>query len=116
MKKINVLFSKDNNHAVTDCNAASWYQTLLACSNEGGVQTAVMATGTMLNELRIGVRLKEIEPFEFQYEGQTIKCGEQGQLDSWPLGLFDELSSQMYVLMSGCTREEAAEKSAGRLR
>ncbi|HHZ69181.1 MAG TPA: hypothetical protein EYN67_01185 [Flavobacteriales bacterium] len=105
MKKINVIISNDNKYAVTDWNAREWYLSL----NDG--DTATVATGTMLNELRVGVRSEEIEQFSFEFKGQTINCGESGQLSDWPIGLFDHLMIQMYSLMKGIPYGEAKKQA-----
>jgi len=102
MKKIHVVISKDNKHAVSDWEARNWYQNLL---NSG--ETAYVASSIMLNELRVGVRLKEIEPFSFEYEGGTYSIGEDAKLSpDWPKGFMDHQAIQMLTIMTGKTREE----------
>lgn len=63
----------------------------------------------MLNELRVGVRLGEIEVFSFEFEGKVINAQPDGKLDDWPEGLFDHMAKQVYSLMTGRTREEVEE-------
>lgn len=101
MKKINVVISNDNKHAVTDWNARDWYLAL----KDG--DTAFVSTGIMLNELRVGVRSKEIEPFEFIFNDKAIKCGEKGQLDDWPIGFMDHQGIQIKALMKGISYDQS---------
>ncbi len=101
MKKINVVISNDNNHAVTDCNARDWYLSL----NDG--DTAFVSTGIMLNELRLGVRSKEVEPFEFTFDDNVIHCGDTGQLDDWPCGFMDHQAIQIKAMMKGISYDQS---------
>lgn len=103
MKKLNVIISKKSEHAISDWDVLDWYKEAL----NGDENTVYVATSNMFNELRVGVRLGEIEPFSFDYEGETINCSEDGRLDNWPNGFCDHLKIQMHSLMKGITREEA---------
>ncbi len=106
MKKINVIISSDNKHAVSDSNAHDWYKSLKDGDN------AYVATSIMFNELRIGVTRKEIAPFSFSFRGKILNVGENGELVSdtrcWPNGFFDEQSIQVRMLMNGKDREQVA--------
>ena len=108
MKKINVVISNDNKHAVTDWNARDWYLAL-----EDG-DTAFVATGLMLNELRLGVRSKEVEPFSFTFDDKTISCGENGQLDDWPCGFMDHQGIQIKALMKGISYDQSKHEMRNR--
>ena len=103
MKKLNVIISKKSEHAISDWDVLDWYKEAL----NGDKSTVYVATSIMFNELRVGVRLGEIEPFSFEYGGETINCLEDGRLDNWPKGFCDHLKIQMYSLMKGGSREEA---------
>lgn len=102
MQKLQVVITKDSQYALSDWAVEEWYQSLL---KQGGV--AYVATSVMLNELRIGVRLGEIEPFSFEFGGETVYCLPNGELDKWPNGLGDHVIIQMDVLMTGVSREQA---------
>lgn len=101
MKKLKVVISSDNKHAVTDFNARSWYLSL----NDN--DTAFVATLTMLNELRLGVRNKEVEPFKFTFNDEVVSCGEKGQLDKWLCGFMDHQGIQIKALMKGISYEQS---------
>jgi hypothetical protein len=97
MKKIQVLVSNADAYAISDYNVEAWYKDLIEFGS-----TAIVATSLMFNQLRVGVRLKEVEPFEFEFEGKTYSVGERGQLlPSWPDNFYHHLADQMYVLMKG---------------
>lgn len=100
-KKITVVISEDNAHAVSDWNVIDWYQSL----NDG--DTAYVATSLMFNELRIGVARHEIEPFSLVFRGETIHIGDNGEVVErvWPDGMFDQVSVQVKMLMSRKPRE-----------
>ncbi|MEZ9700760.1 hypothetical protein AB4455_12265 [Vibrio sp. 10N.261.46.E12] len=100
-KKITVVISEDNAHAVSDWNVIDWYQSL-----KNG-DTAYVATSLMFNELRIGVDRNEIAPFSFEFRGKTIHIGDNGEVVErvWPDGMFDQLSVQVKMLMSRKPRE-----------
>ncbi len=100
-KKITVVISEDNAHAVSDWNVIDWYQSL----NDG--DTAYVATSLMFNELRIGVDRNEIAPFSFEFRGETIHIGDNGEVVErfWPDGMFDQQSVQIKMLMSRKPRE-----------
>lgn len=102
MKKLQVVVTTDSQYAVSDWEVESWYKEQL---KHGG--TAYVATSLMLNELRVGVRLGELEPFSFEFEGETINCLETGELNNWPNGLGDHVIIQMDVLLEGISREQA---------
>lgn len=101
MKKIKVIISNDNKHAVTDWNARDWYLSL----SDG--DTAFVATGIMFNELRLGVRLNEVEPFEFEFEGQVITCSDKGQLSEWPIRFMDQQGIQIKALMKNISYDQS---------
>lgn len=101
MIKIKVVISNDDKHAVTDWNSRKWYLSLK--DND----TAFVATSTMFNELRLGVRNKEIEPFNFKFNDEVISCGDKGQLDSWPNGFMDHQAIQIKALMKGISYEQS---------
>ena len=103
MKKLNVIISKKSEHAISDWDVLDWYKEAL----NGDENTVYVATSIMLNELRVGVRLGEIEPFSFDYEGETVNCLKDGQLDKWPNGLGDHLIIQMDSLLKCISRDEA---------
>lgn len=103
MKNINIVITEDNAFAVSDWNVGKWYESLASGT------TVQVATSVMLNELRIGVRLGEIEPFTFEFDGEVINCLPSGELDKWPNGLGDHVIIQMDVLLQGITREKAKE-------
>ncbi len=112
MKKLNVVITADDKHAVSDWNAKGWCESL----KDG--DTAYVASTTMFGELRVGVRLGHIAPFSFEFDGKTIEVGTKGELNStgseqydpWLDGLFDHQTIQVKMLMSGKSREEV-EKS-----
>jgi hypothetical protein len=101
MKKINVVISNINKHAVTDWNARAWYLSL----NDG--DTAYVATSTMLNELRLGVRNKELETFTFHFNDDVVSCGEKGHLDKWPCDFMDHQAIHVKALMKGISYEQS---------
>ncbi|MEZ8198471.1 hypothetical protein [Vibrio splendidus] len=103
MKKLNVIISKKSEHALSDWDVLGWYENILNCEET----TVFVATSIMLNELRVGVRLGEIEPFSFEFEGHTVKCLDDGRLDNWPNGLGDHLVIQMESLLKRISRKEA---------
>ncbi|AWK84638.1 hypothetical protein [Photobacterium damselae] len=103
LKRLQVIITSDSQYAISDFDVENWYQALLLESSN----VAHVATGLMLNELRIGVRLCELEPFSFEFRGETVNCLKNGELDKWPNGLFDHAIVQMDVLMQGITREQA---------
>ena len=103
MKKVNVIISKDGKDAVSDWEAANWYQNLLKTGED-----AVVATLCMFNELRVGVRVGEIEPFSFTFEGETYSVGEDAKVNPiYPTGFFDHQAQQMFIIMTGKSREQA---------
>lgn len=104
MKKINVIISEENKHAMADCNVYAWYKDLLKTPEE---VTVYVASGVQINQIRLGVRLGEVELFDFEFKGQTIKVDKQGQLSSWPLDLYDELLIQMNSLMKCIPYEDS---------
>lgn len=87
--------SKESCHAVSDYQVKAWYESLLS---EPSVDTAIIATNVQLNELRIGVKLKQIEPFEIQFNDITITCNSNGTLNNWPKGFFDIEDNQLDIL------------------
>ena len=101
MKTFIVVISKDNANAVTDWNARSWYLGL----KDG--DRVFVSTGLMLNELRLGVRNKEVTPFKFLFNNKTISCGEKGQLDDWPVGFMDHQGIQIKALMKGISYDQS---------
>ena len=101
MKKIRVIISNGNEHAVTDWNARDWYLALKDNDN------AFVATSAMLNQLRLGVRLGEIEPFSFLFYDETINCGSKGELDKWPCGFMDHLGISVKALMKCITHDQS---------
>jgi hypothetical protein len=105
MKKINVSISNKDEHAVTDWNARQWYLSL----KDG--DTAIVATAIMFNELRVGVKNKEIEPFSFEFRGKTINCEENGQISEWSIDFFDHLMIQMYSLIKGIPYDESKQQA-----
>lgn len=107
VKQVTVTISDDNRHAVTDMQVLNWYRNLITEKKP----VANVATMNMFNELRVGVRLGEIQPFSFMFEGQEYKIGSNGELKpNWPLNFFDQQAAQLNSLMSGCSREEARQK------
>lgn len=105
MKKITVVISNDNTHAVTDWNVESWAESL----KDG--DTAYVATSCMFNELRVAVSKGVIEPFHFDFNGELFHVGEKGELEPyWANGFFDQAGIQVKQLM-GMTREKAEEST-----
>jgi predicted ATPase len=104
MKKINVIISEESEHAIADCKVYAWYKDLL---NSAGDSTVHVASGVQINQVRLGVRLGEVEPFAFEFKGQTIQVNDQGQFSDWPLGLYDEQLIQMNSLMRGMSYEDS---------
>ncbi len=105
-KKLTVVVTKDSSHAISVWDVEGWYQELLNSDKD----TAYVATSTMFNEILVGVRLKEIEQFSFEYEGEVITCNEYGQLDKWSKGLFDHMQIEMNSLLYAVSREESRQK------
>jgi len=107
MKKINVVITDSSADAVADVKVREWYENILLT---GGL--ASVATSTMFNELRVGVKLGEIEPFHFIYQGKRYNVGSDGKVNpTWPKGFVDYQSIQMLSLMSGYSRHDAEELS-----
>ena len=102
MKTITVIISKEDKDAITDWNVKAWYDNLLQTGD-----TAVVATPGMLNALRVGVRLGEISPFSFDFEGETIHVAGDARLSNWPSGFMDHQAKDMFTIMTGKSREEA---------
>ena len=101
MIKINVVISKDDTHAVTDWNARQWYLDIKDGSD------VFVSTSLMLNELRLGVRNKEVEPFDFIFNGKVICCNDKGELNDWPVGFMDHQGIQIKALMKGISYEQS---------
>jgi hypothetical protein len=95
MKKINVVHSSLNEHAIADANLQTWYAEI-----EDG-DTVHFATSLQLNELRIGVRFNEVEPFSFSYNGSDIHVGKKGDLSDWPKGFAEHQKDQVFALIKG---------------
>lgn len=102
MKKLQVVVTKDSKYALSDWDVEKWFQELLVSGD-----VAYVASANMLNEVRLGVRLGEIEPCSFEFEGQTINILPTGELDHWPNGLGDHVMIQMDAMIFGISREEA---------
>jgi predicted ATPase len=102
MKKLNVRICKSDKYAVSEWNVKDWYQNLLRTGDE-----AIVATSNQLNELRVGVVTKEIEPFSFLFGGKYINVTSDGKLSEWPDGFMDHQKKQMFCIMSKCTRSES---------
>ncbi len=96
MKKLKVVFTKDSTHAISDYAVRQWYLNLL---ESGG--TAYISTLSMFNELRQGVVLKEIEPFDVEFEGEQISVCSKGKMHPHVEGFFDHQARQMYTIMTG---------------
>jgi hypothetical protein len=106
-KAVKVVISKLAKDAVSEWGSREWYQEILKTGD-----TARVATSSQLGELRVGVRLGEIEPFSFTYEDNEFNVGENGALEPyWPCGFMDNQAKQIYVLISGMTRDQANEKN-----
>lgn len=94
-KKINVVISFDDKHAISDFNVKQWYKSL----KDG--DTAHVGTHVQFGELRAGVYLGEIAPFTFELEGQSLTILDNGMLkEEWPENLFGHLIVQMDLIMS----------------
>tara|TARA_B100000700_G_scaffold311500_1_gene393393 strand:- start:22128 stop:22781 length:654 start_codon:yes stop_codon:yes gene_type:complete len=100
MKALTVVISDNNEKAVSEWNVRDWYLSL----NDG--DTAFVATPTMLSALQLGVRLKELETFTFTFHGQDITCGENGDLDQWPVGFMDQQAVYLKALIKGSTYDD----------
>ena len=107
VKQVQVSISDDNRHAVSDWQVQNWYRNLITSQ----IPVANVATMNMFNELRVGVRLGEILPFSFMFEGQEYQIGNKGELKpDWPLNFFDQQAAHLNSLISGCSREAARQK------
>ena len=102
MKKITAILTKKDEHSVSDWNLDAWYQGVLA-----GDGTVYFSNILMLNELRLGVRLGEIEPFSFEFEGNTINIYYTGELSKWYNGLGDHNIIQMEAMTENISRDQA---------
>ncbi|CAH7422624.1 hypothetical protein VCHA53O466_50409 [Vibrio chagasii] len=103
MKNVTVVISDNSKHAVADAKVQEWCESFLLHD------TAYVATSLMFNELRIAVSRKEIRPFSFNFNGETLHVDSNGELrDGWPIGLFDHQAIQVKMLMSGKSREEVS--------
>lgn len=107
LKQVQVIITDDSRYAVSDWQVTNWYRNLLTTQNP----IANVATMGMFNELRVGVRLGEIKPFSFVFEGREYQIGSKGELTpEWAINFFDQQATHMYSLMSGCSREDALKK------
>jgi len=95
MKQIEVVISQDSAHAVSDWCANEWYKEILKTG-----ETAFVATIVMFNELRVGVRLGEIAPFSFSYEGKQISVNSDAKVSD---SFMEHMAEQMFVIMTGRT-------------
>lgn len=94
MKKIQVIVTEDDKHAVSDWGVAAWYQDVLESR-----EVVHIATVCMLDALRIGVLRKELEPFCLEFRGQTLHVDSTGQVSGWPNGFFDTFDKQLNTLL-----------------
>tara|TARA_R110001583_G_scaffold52147_4_gene162177 strand:- start:763 stop:1104 length:342 start_codon:yes stop_codon:yes gene_type:complete len=101
VKKIHVLYSDEQQYAVADSKVKDWYAKILAKCKDSDNVIVHVATAIQLNELRVGVRLGELECFDIEFNGKTIRCGVNGKLDEWPINFFDQMSIQIRTLMKG---------------
>ncbi|MFM2668495.1 hypothetical protein AAFX24_27525 [Vibrio mediterranei] len=105
MKCVSVVISHQDSDAVSDFAVADWYKRML-CSNE----VVRVASIVMFNELRVGVMLREISPFSFEFEEQVFNVNRRGHVEPfWPAGFLNQQSFQTYALMAGCDRRTAVE-------
>jgi hypothetical protein len=105
VKTLHVVISEENEHAVTDTNARAWYLALK--DND----VAYVATSAMFGQIRLGVRLGEVKPFSTNINGEVVHCGNNGQLDSWPIGFMDEQAISIKALMKGIPYEQSKEEN-----
>jgi hypothetical protein len=101
MKNIKVFHSTLDEHAVSDTNCNDWYHRIK--DND----TVYFATAIQLNELRIGVMLKEIKPFSIMFNDINIHIGSDGKLSDWPDDFGDHLMKQMFILIRKAKTKKA---------
>ncbi|EGQ9284614.1 hypothetical protein F7U66_01905 [Vibrio parahaemolyticus] len=101
MKTIKVVISKEAKDAISDFELVDWYSNILLAEEEE--LEVKVATYLMFCQLRAGVRLKQIAPFNFEYEGKEYQVAEKDAkvYPEWPTGFFDQQASLMFTVMTG---------------
>lgn len=86
MKKIKVIVCKNDTYSVSDLLIDDWYAEILAIISFG-FDTIKIATGTMLDRLRLGHKMGELQIECVEFDGQQIEVDINGKLKSWPEGI-----------------------------
>lgn len=97
MKKVKVFVSRYNTYAVSDLDIEDWYTDILRDLHFAS-DTIVVATGTMLDRLRLGHKMGELQIECVEFDGQQIEVDINGNLEYWPKGLFDQHENIMAKL------------------
>jgi hypothetical protein len=108
MKQISVIISDENQHAIADSQISAWYQGVLVQRE----RTVFVSNNLQLTELRAGIVLKELAPFNVDFHGNILTCCEKGALSDYPQGFFDQQATPIRVLMTGCSRSDAKQHQA----
>lgn len=95
MKEIHLCLSTVHEDCIADSDIRDWYQSVLESSSIH----VFVANAVQFNELRIGVKFGEIEPWSFMFEGTKVICNKEGILNVWPKGMFDVGDQQLSLLL-----------------